>query len=874
MDSYGIIFLTTVIALRLLPGVVTTIIATGSYYKRKTCSSQIICGMTTGIGMLLNFFVYMVLHKLLRGRWNFLYTAKAILEINFTYQELDYLPTSLLLCLLFSFILGLLIRWASVKQLKNTFQYIRITGRGKAAIFSIIAAMGTAIILLFNISFAGTQNLVINEVGSYNLSSTLDDSGLVCDYIELYNTGNLDCELYGTYLSDDPSNLLKKSVPDGRIPAKAHWLIKLDDNTLSVRKEGNEIITLSDSAGNILDQITTGAVEADLAYCRIKDGGTSWAQITGTPGTSNNSGTVKLETPPMFSHESGFYDEAFDLHIDAGDGCTVYYTLDGSIPTAESSIYSQPISVYDKSSEQNVFRSIQNVRTKWFSYTPDTTPVDKAFIIRAIAVSEDGAVSDPVTATYFVGLEGYEQQNVISLVADPDDLWGDNGIYVTGKEYDEWYINGSIGDAPEPNFNKHGRDYEIDASFSYFSQKLRFDQMIGMRINGASARNNIFKRFSLYARNEYSGNRFFSENLIENITSRRLVLRDGAANAVCQAITQNRNVAIQRSTPVTVFLNGEYWYKTNLMEKYDDYYFQQHYGIDPENIIVCDSYGISEGVADDSTYWGDVYGYLKSHDVSVHEEYVKLNDIVDLQSYIDYMCINIYIDNMDFDDYKNVVAWKARTPGLGEYSDGRWRLALYDLDAMEWNDAGYWGLGTQAEKNTFKLKPRFAGAVNQQFMFTQLKQNALFRQQFVTTFMDLVNNEFAYDNVEEVFHTYNRAAPEAYYAEFFRDRAKYIVPYMAEEFDLSGTLETLSLGTNNSGGGYVQLNTITPDLTEGSWAGQYYTDYPVTVTAVAHEGYEFAGWEGSVESEEATLEVVLKEGGITLNAIFKKSQTS
>lgn len=874
MDLYGVIFLFAVIILRLLPGFVTVLISLGTKHTtqdRKTRTAHL---LTAGISIFLNLLVYAVIHRFLRGSWNFLHTAKAVYGFDFTYQQLDYLPISFLLCLSAAFLLGMLLRLLFRKAFQKKLYYRPVSGGRKAGIFSILAAMGIAIILLFYISFSGTQNIVINEVGSYNLSLSVNETGLVCDYIELYNSGQLDCELRGLCLTDDISDLAKKAVPNGILPAKSHLLIPLNDNTLSVRKEGNETVTLSDSAGNILDQVTTRAVGADLSYCRTEDGGPSWAQATGTPGVANSSGTVRLESPPVFSHESGFYNEGFDLHMDAGEGCTVYYTLDGSIPTAESSVYSQPISVYDKSSEPNVFRSIQNVRTNWASYSPDTTPVDKAFIVRAIAISEDGAVSEPVTATYFIDLESYKAKNTVSLIVDPDDMWGDNGIYVTGKAYDEWYKNGSVGDAPTPNFEMHGREYEIEATLSYFSQTLSFDQKIGLRINGASARNNILKRFSLYARNEYSGNRFFNGNPIGNFSSRKLLLRNGTANAVCQAIAAGRNVAIQRYTPVTVFLNGEYWYETNLMEKYDDNYFLQHYRIAPDNIIVCDRYGISEGVESDSTYWGDVYGYLKTHNMADPENYAELNRILDLQSYIDFMCINIYIDNMDFDDYKNVVAWKVRTPGLGEYSDGRWRLALYDLDAMEWNDAAYWGVASQAQKNTFALKPRFSGAINQQHLFSQLKTNDLFRQQFVTTFMDLVNNEFAYENVEEVFCTYNGAAPETYYADFFRDRAQFIVPYMAEEFQLSGTLETLSLLTNDPSGGYIQLNTITPDLTGGNWTGQYYTDYPITVTAIANSGYEFVGWEGSENTKEAELEVSLKEGGITLNAIFKKIEKS
>lgn len=60
-----------------------------------------------------------------------------------------------------------------------------------------------------------------------------------------------------------------------------------------------------------------------------------------------------------------------------------------------------------------------------------------ATVLRAAAIDDDGVSSRIVTATYFVGETGFENNTVISIVADPEDLFGDNGIYVTGDEFDE-----------------------------------------------------------------------------------------------------------------------------------------------------------------------------------------------------------------------------------------------------------------------------------------------------------------------------------------------------------------------------------------------------------------------------------------------------
>ena len=60
---------------------------------------------------------------------------------------------------------------------------------------------------------------------------------------------------------------------------------------------------------------------------------------------SENSGTTTVATP-TFSPAGGTYYEPQTVSIDCNtEGATIYYTTDGTEPTAESSVYSSPISV-------------------------------------------------------------------------------------------------------------------------------------------------------------------------------------------------------------------------------------------------------------------------------------------------------------------------------------------------------------------------------------------------------------------------------------------------------------------------------------------------------------------------------------------------
>ena len=112
--------------------------------------------------------------------------------------------------------------------------------------------------------------------------------------------------------------------------------------------------------------------------------------------------------------------------------------------------------------------------------------------------------------------------------------------------------------------------------------------------------------------------------------------------------------------------------------------------------------------------------------------------------------------------------------------------------------------------------------------------------------------------------------PIEQFGDFFEKRFDCIVPYMADEFGLTGTLENVTLKINDPKAGRIKINTTIPNLENGSWIGKYYTDYPVMVTAEAVEGYQFVGWTGSIESSEMAIEVEIADNGIVLEAVFEK----
>ena len=583
---------------------------------------------------------------------------------------------------------------------------------------------------------------------------------------------------------------------------------------------------------------------------------------------------------PVLSAESGFYAEAFELEISAPEGAAVYYTLDGSLPTVDSRLYTEPVEISYGSGRESETTYVRNMQLDWMNGEGETHS-NTAAIIRAVAVYEGGISSEAVTATYFVGQEANREHLVVSLVADPQDLFGENGIYVTGKEYDEWYLGDREGEAPVPNFLRHGEDWERPAVMELFHDESILQQPVGIRIQGASAREGANKRFSVYARKKYSGSGWFDVPVF-GFAARRthsFVLRSGFMNGYIQYLVQDRDIASAQSREVLVYLNGALWYITIAQEKYSEKYFQEKYGVDEDNVITAKGGAVDSGEAGDQAMYDSIYDFLDTHDMSAADAYEQLDRIMDIQSYIDFSCVNVYFANLDYSEYKNSFCWRARKTGYGEYEDGRWRWGLYDMD-LENLDYGV----RMEEINTFTMDTHYAGsAFNTRPMYVALKQNPLFCRQFVISFMDMVNTDFTVQRAAEAMEDWG-VTPEwwgmqpDWVENFFPARTEAVTGYLAEEFGLTGTREDVGLSVNDTEAGYIILNTITPELSEGEWTGSYFTDYPVTVTAVANDGYRFAGWQsGHISdggSEQPVLTVEIPEGGIRLQAVFQKVSDS
>ncbi|WP_303805546.1 lamin tail domain-containing protein, partial [Ruminococcus flavefaciens] len=320
--------------------------------------------------------------------------------------------------------------------------------RTGAGIMSLAMLLGTAGLMPAS-QAAAAGTVTINEVCPKNGSYAAPDGGTY-DWIELYNGSGSAVDISGWGITDKAETPYRFTIPEGTtLQAGGRKIIFCDGTAGETNKEiapfglstSGETLTLTDKAGNIASQVTFGDMAKDTSYGQYPDGSGEFYVLAGTPNAENKApdGSNAVRTP-SFSAESGFYDNGFSLSIEVPQGTTVYYTTDGSDPTASSEKYSSPLTIKDMTSEPNKY----SARTDITAYTDILAPdegVLKAAVVRAVAVDSQGRASDIITKTYFVGsanVERYKKMKVISLVTDPDNLFDyDKGIYVLGKVYDQ-----------------------------------------------------------------------------------------------------------------------------------------------------------------------------------------------------------------------------------------------------------------------------------------------------------------------------------------------------------------------------------------------------------------------------------------------------
>ena len=551
------------------------------------------------------------------------------------------------------------------------------------AAFAAITAFGAVVV------FAGSAgNVVINEVCSSNVACCMDEKGDYPDWIEIYNPTDQNIDLSGFIVNKSADLSKEKFVfPEGVLLAPGSFY--LFDPHFTISSAGSSINLLTPDY-RYVDHVDVPALKYDTTYSRTEDGKSTWGIKTATPGYQNSDGedvAPVISGEVTASHESGFYDGEFELKLRSSNiGRQIYYTTDGSDPRTDGKLYEEPVRIYDRSGDDNIYSAIPEVSEEYMEkrvQLPDQ-PVDKCTVVRAVSCDIFGRFTDISAFTYFVGYdkkEAYDDMTVVSLAGDPDDLFSyENGIMVLGSDYDKFVEAGMPEDygTSNANFARRGRSSEREVNMDIFDEdrSLSISTNAGMRIKGLSSRWDVQKSFSVFFRSPYGGN--FKEKF--SAGGREFDLHSFAldkcgqdtgskmTDAIMDTCMADSRCLTKDSVPCCLFVNGEYWGFYRLAERFDRSFIADKYGVTKEEVEFIEKDDI-EGVG-----WNE--------------------DNFDRESLLEYYAANIIVAHGgDWPDY-NVRFWKTSSDEGGGYGDAKLRPVIFDMNSYcmkepEYDVVGY-----------------------------------------------------------------------------------------------------------------------------------------------------------------------------------------
>ena len=164
----------------------------------------------------------------------------------------------------------------------------------------------------------------------------------------------------------------------------------------------------------------------------------------------------------------------------------------------------------------------------------------------------------------------------------------------------------------------------------------------------------------------------------------------GFNDAILQRAMFGSNVATTAYRPCLVYLNGEYWGLMSMREHYSDYYIQQNFGVDKDNVTMFEVKGdiiFDDGDEDGLMYINQLKSFLNNsrfysdNPETIEEAYQELAEMVDMDSLIDSLLCEYYCCNWDFvGNVNNLKMWRAMETSDKKYEDGKWRFCLHDAD--------------------------------------------------------------------------------------------------------------------------------------------------------------------------------------------------
>ena len=489
--------------------------------------------------------------------------------------------------------------------------------------------------------------------------------------------------------------------------------------------------------------------------------------------------------------------------------------------------------------------------------SPVTTmlQVGATMTVRCASFVANALPGEVVSRTYV--FETAPSVPVVFLTADPNSLFDpDSGIY----------MEGNFAQSKEPHY---GANYWLDKEVPVFVELVEpgtnapaFGKNAGLKIFGNYSRQNDKKSVAITFREKYGDSRLkyaLFPDFPELNKFKVFLLRNNGGNfgndyirdRLASSVSEGLGVDYQRGRFAVVYYNGEYYGIHSIRERSTEYYFETHYGLDPNEIdLLKADNSVSAGSAVDYVALMD---WIEGVSLENEENYAYVASQIDIDNYISYMQTEMYANNRDWPS-NNLKKWRSNNPKTP------WKWFLYDLD---------FGMGNEYSEYTNNIF-EFATAEDGEswpngpestLLLRKMLENEGFRAAFVNRMAVLLQMNFESSRVlariEQMMKEIDAEIPRDQkrwglsatrmtrqlnsIKNFAKERPGVVYDELREYFEL-GNAAPVTLSVNGPGSILVHgLRLDASPLTVNFFEG-----FPVEVYATPSAGGVWAGWSDGV----------------------------
>jgi len=531
----------------------------------------------------------------------------------------------------------------------------------------------------------------ITEFMADNVDGLLDGNGLASDWIEIHNPNLHSLDLSGFSLTDDLGVLSKWVFPAGTVLAEGEYFVVFASGD-ALRDPGGNLHTNFSlgSDGEYLalvapDGVTIVQEFAPVYPVQQEDVSYSPAgfHLVPTPGVANNESAVTgFVADTKFAPDRGYYTDPIDVAITtATPGASIFYTTDGSKPSpTNGTLYLDPVPIaatavlraaaffgdfQPSDSDSHSYIFVDQVGSQGSS--PAGYPASWGGGIADYEMDPEVVNSDAASPTLLE--ESLKALPVISLAMAVDDIFGSGGIYANPSGEGSTWERAASAELIFPDASQAG-----------------FGVNCGVRIQGKSSRTDQTPKHSLSLRfrKEYGPGKlkfpifkddplggdatdrfdFLQLRAVSNFsfhhwhyyqTSTAHPNRDGFGRDLYLKMGHHGT----HGRWVHLYINGLYWGVFNLHERGDGDHMANYFGGETEDY---DTLKENRPLNGTTAAWTALRRIVDSSNISSAAGYVRVDDYLDIDAFIDYVLLNVHLGNRDWGG-QNWMVSRRRTAG-------------------------------------------------------------------------------------------------------------------------------------------------------------------------------------------------------------------